>query len=396
MLRTSDWLVPFDILAAAALLGFGASLARAGSAVDQTIPDLFGRIVRGSIQGLFGLGFLLRAFGSRSGSRSGAIVRGLMLAAPLLLVVGALLTSADVVFASFFDFETNDVGHHVLLVAVGTAGIAALLRLASTRPAEVPDVESPTLGAVEASVVLGGLDLLLGAFAAARLVALSEGGRLVIEEAGLTYAEYARSGFFQLVAVAVIVAGTVMTLRATADVSTSRRRRTFVGLSLAVLVLTLSVCVSAFHRLVLYEGVFGLTMLRVYVQTAIVWLGVVLIALGASVLFRTRRAWLAPFAAAAGLVLLFALNVFNPEAFVARHNVSHPPKTQDLDAMYLSRLSQDAVPALLPYARDEGAQAKLLRLQICADRPSEAGWASFNLAADRADRARSKLCGTGR
>jgi hypothetical protein len=58
---------------------------------------------------------------------------------------------------------------------------------------------------------------LFGAFAAAQLVVLAGGGRHVIETAGLTYAQYARSGFFQLLAVAVITLLILMSVRAVAD-----------------------------------------------------------------------------------------------------------------------------------------------------------------------------------
>jgi hypothetical protein len=275
--------------------------------------------------------------------------------------------------------------------------MGALVRLASTAQAEVPDVEGPKLGAVETHVVLLALNVLLGAFAAARLVALSEGGRRVLSSAGLTYAEYARSGFFQLLFAAVIVVAALLALRATADLPTSRQQRTFVGLSLGVVALTLAVCVSAFQRLVLYESVFGLTMLRLYVQTAIVWVAGVVIMLGMLVCLRhVRRAWLAPAAAILALVLLFALNVLNPEAFVARHNLSHPAKAEGFDADYLTGLSDDAVGAIASRAKQNDDVARALRLSICSGAPEPfgggGGWASYNVARERAGELRSDLC----
>lgn len=392
MVRTSDWLVLPNIAAAAALIGFGASFARGGSALDQTIPHLAGRGVRGCLQALSAPSFLWRSFlpatGSRRGGRTGAVVRGLLIVAPLVIVLGALLVSADAVFASFFSFDASGVAEHAVVLVVGALAMAGLFRLASTVPASNPDVEGGKLGAVEAFVVLFALNGLLGAFAVARLIALSEGGRGVLSSAGLTYAEYARTGFFQLLFAAIIVIGAILALRATVDLSTSSEQRAFVGLSLGVVGLTIAVCVSAFHRLVLYEAAFGLTMLRVFVQTAIVWVGIVLMMLGVAVaLPHVRRAWLAPAAAMAGLLLLFALNMFNPESFVARHNVAHPPSGDGLDAGYLSGLSDDAVVELLPSA------SKDLRSRICGTRsPRTTGWASYNLARARADQARSEMC----
>jgi hypothetical protein len=275
-----------------------------------------------------------------------------------------------------------------MLVAVGIVAFGGLMRLASSPPQQRTAVAVPRLGMVECTIVLAALNVLLGAFAIARLVALSEGGRRVISSAGLTYAEYARTGFFQLLGVAVIVIATLLVLRAVADVATGSHRRRFTALSLAVVALTIAASVSAFHRLVLYEGAFGLTMLRIYVQAAIVWVVAVLVMLGIAItLHGVRRAWLAPAAVITALSLLLAMNVFNPEAFVARHNVDHPATSDGVDASYLSVLSDDAVPQI--------ADA-IPRAVLCAYSPEQEGWAAFNLASRRAHQVRAELCTDGR
>jgi hypothetical protein len=394
-LRTSDGLIPFNVLICAGLIGFGASIARSGSVLDLTIPEMLARVVRGGLQVISAPPFLFAgAFCGRRTSRFNAVARGLLIVTPVVIVLGALLTSADAVFASFVDLDASGVIQHTVLIAFGSLAMAGLLRLASTAPAQRPSVEEGKLGAVETSVVLIALNGLLGAFAVARLIALTEGGRRVLDSAGLTYAEYARTGFFQLLAATIVVIATLLALRATADLRTPRQQATFTALSIGVVVLTLAVCVSAFHRLVLYESAFGLTMLRVYVQTAIVWVGVVLVLLGVAVVLRNvGRAWLAPAAVLAGLVLVFALNVFNPEAFVARHNVSEPTTADEFDATYLSGLSDDAVPTIASSVRDGDPNADVLRQAICTSPPEPAsGWASFNVARDRAEAVRAELC----
>lgn len=394
LFRTSAWLIPLDIIAAAGLLGFGASLSRGGSGTDMTIPELAARVVRGGLQLLWAPAYLLRgALGSVRSRRISGTARGLLIVTPIVLVLGALLTSADAVFASFFDFESPAIAQHVVLISVGMIGMAALLRQASAEPATAPDVEGPKLGYVESGMVLVALNLLLGAFAAARVFAMSEGGRRVLESAGLTYAEYARSGFFQLLLAALIVVATLLALRATTELSTPVERRVFGGLAVGVVLLTLVVCASAFHRLVLYESAFGLTMLRLYVQTAIVWVAFVVVVAGIAIVAPSaRRAWIAPAGAVAGLVLLFALNVLNPEAFVARHNIEHPPVTESLDRAYLGQLSDDAIGAIAESARGSSVGALELRSRICAPVDPSSGWASYNVARDRADEVRTELC----
>ena len=97
--------------------------------------------------------------------------------------------------------------------------------------------------------------------------------------------------------------------------------------------------------MVLYESAFGLTMLRLYVQTAIVWVAFVVTAVGVAVVIGSvRRAWLAPAAALFALVLLFALNVLNPEAFVASHE---PGPLDRLDARRRQQIGLGVTGALL-------------------------------------------------
>src|SRR6185295_18653098 len=119
------------------------------------------------------------------------VLRGLSLAVPLLVVLGVLLASSDVLFAHVFDFvpDVNETVAHIVLIGLGAWGMAALLRVAAaTPPASVPQ-RVPLLGAVEATIVLASVTVLFAGFGVTQLVALAGGGRHVVQTAGLTYAE---------------------------------------------------------------------------------------------------------------------------------------------------------------------------------------------------------------
>ncbi len=385
-IRASVWLLPLDVIAACALVLLGATLSSGGSLFDLSIVRVVGRTLQALTQAVLGPSYMMSGAG-RERRRFAGIARGLLLAIPILLVFGLLLASADAVFASIVRFDARDVIGHLVLLAFGALASAALFRMASLTHAEVPVISGPRLASMEWTVVLVALNALLGAFAVARLIALSAGGRKVIESAGLTYAEYARSGFFQLLAAAVLVTGVIAALRATAQRLTRREKVRFTAMTLSVIVLTLALVVSAFHRLVLYESAFGLTMLRLFAQTAIVWVGLVLLMLGASVAgLGGRRVWVWSAAGITALVLLFGMNVLNPEAFVARHNIAHQARTDRSDTSYLSESGDDAVPALAEHDDMHG--------YVCAvseDEPFE-GWAAYNLAHARANDIRTALC----
>ena len=398
LLRSSPWLLPLDVLAAGGLLVLGASLSADGSPFDLSVPNLVNRALHALGHGLRAPGFLARSPRPAEASvASGlAVVRGVGLALPLLVVLGLLLASADPVFAGFFRFwnPVSAIGHAVLLV-LGAWGMAGLLRTASAaRIAPLPAV-ARRLGTVEADIALGSLVALFTAFAAAQVVALSAGGRHVIETAGLTYAEYARSGFFQLLAVAVITLAVVAGLPALTAPRTPATRLRFVVLAEAVVVLTLVIVVVALRRLALYEDAYGLTMLRLFSQVFAWWLAVVFLLLGLRLAgVGGGSHWFAPAALAAGLVALLVLGAVNPEGLVVRRNVDRAAAGGRFDAAYLAGLSDDAVPALvrsLPRLDPTARQAALEA--VCRPRATPfRGWAAFNLARARAAAARDQVC----
>lgn len=395
--RTSPWLIPFDVLAVGGLLVLAASLGRGGSLFDLTVPAVVARALHALAHGIAAPGFLVGAVGRhrQAAGTALAVLRGLALAVPLLIVLGLLLASADAVFAGFFGgWSPETVVVHAVLLTIGAWGMAGLLRVASASPAPAPFVLAFRLGRLEATIVLGSLVALFAAFATAQLIALSGGGRHVLETAGLTYAEYARTGFFQLIAVATITLGALLGLRSLTDLDDVATRRRFVLLGEAAVALTLVVVFVALRRLDLYQDAFGLTMLRLYSQVFAAWMGGVFVLLAAVIAGAgPGRSWLPATAAATGLAALLALNVANPEAMVVRHNVDFAASSGRFDPVYLAGLSDDAVPALaeaLPRFQPE-ARARVLAT-ICAARPAPRGFWGYNGGVDGAVEARNRVC----
>ena len=121
----------------------------------------------------------------------------------------------------------------------------------------------------------------------------------------------------------------------------------------ALLCLTLVIVVSAFHRLRLYEDAFGLTRLRLLTETTALWLGCMLVLVGAAGALAAVRARLAPAAVLLTTAGLLAFSLGNPDRRIAERNIDRWEATAAIDEFYLASLSADAVPALveLPHAR---------------------------------------------
>lgn len=316
---------------------------------------------------------------SRWSGHATAAARGFAIALPLLFLFGGLFVAADAVFE---DFTRNLVGFedapvHVLVVVLWAwvaCGVVHHL-LTSRDPVAVP-IER-RLGAVEVGVVLGLLNLLFLVFVLVQLRYLFGGSDHVLQTTGLTYAEYARRGFFELVAVAALAVPLVLL-----GDSLARPRRLFRALTVVLVALLAVVMTSAVERMRLYTDVYGLTQLRLYVLAFLLWLGVVVAWMLVTVL-RERHSLFMPGALVAGFAAVAMLNVLNPDALIARTNIDrHLEGRHQVDTYYLGDLSADATPTILARLDDVPANERtflVARLDGAAD-----GWRSWNWSRSRA------------
>lgn len=283
-----------------------------------------------------------------------AAARGVLIAIPLLLIFGSLFVAADAVFEGLvqdvFDFDAPRILGHLLLAIFFAWISAGLLRLALLgrepawisvdRPANLP------LGVVEFGIALGLLNALFLIFVAVQVRYLF-GGVDIASDIGLTYAEYARRGFFELVAVTMLVLPLLLLAHWLFRPEGRVRERLFKALSGFLLVLLLVIMASALYRMWLYVQAFGLTGPRFYATAFMVWLAVVLVWFAVTVLLRDRRGGFAYGALLTGFAAVMLLNGVNPDAIIARVNISRMEEGERFDAFYLTTLSADAAPMLL-------------------------------------------------
>jgi hypothetical protein len=316
--------------------------------------------------------------GRARSQRVAAVVRGVALGMPLLLVFGALFVAADAVFKQLLSAAVPNVDtslvERLVIIAIWAWLAGGLLRNLLATRAEGQVVAAPRrLGAVEICIAVGFLDLLFLAFVLVQFRYLFGGSALIQSEAHLTYAEYARHGFFELVAVTALTLP-VLLLADWALAPDGRGRRVFRWLAGALLALLAVVIASALQRMRLYVQHFGLTELRLYATGVILWLAVVAAWFSVTVL-RGRRHAFAVGALVSGFVATFALNVLNPDALIARTNVTRPA----VDVSYLASLSDDAVPTLVNRIRVLSSSERAVLAQALLDRDTARGdWRSWN------------------
>lgn len=333
-----------------------------------------------------------------------SVLRGLAIAAPLILIFGALFVAADAVFENLVQNTLNIEGDilfsHIFLTGFFAWITAGYLRGVMTENASetiketlfvppqnqnvkpqnlsvtqlkddepqlqrTPQIEEKkdwswqnfdnsalpkffTLGAIEVSIILGLTNLLFLAFVIVQIPYLFGGMDLVQNTPDFKLADYARRGFGELVAVAALVLPILLLshwlLRKDRTVN-EKIFRVLAGIQIALLFV---IMISAAQRLLLLTGNlgYGLTTVRLYPMIFMIWLAMIFIWFGLTVLrgMREQFAWGAFWSA---LFILGAVHVLNPDAFIARTNIKLMQQGRSFDAYYNANLSNDAIPTLL-------------------------------------------------
>ncbi|MFN8553063.1 MAG: DUF4173 domain-containing protein [Candidatus Obscuribacterales bacterium] len=298
-------------------------------------------------------------------SKVPALIRGFAFAIPLLLLFCGLFISADAAFASLLNkglsFNFSDVSVHTAILLGFSWCTAGYLRpmFAADRGAELlaelqlsqgsgeqrteqdrPNLK-PVIGRFELNVVLALLNLLFLAFVMVQFRYFFGGSNVVETTAGLSYAEYARKGFFELATVSALV----LPMLLVGDWLLPRHRDKFdkvfpvqAGIQIALLFV---IMLSAFQRMNLYQQEYGLTELRFYVSAFIGCMAVLYLIFSATVL-AGKRSKFAFAASIAAFVVVAIMQFVNPDRIIVAANIDNALRGKPFDAKYALSLSNDA------------------------------------------------------
>ena len=347
------------------------------------------------------------------------VVRGVVIALPVIAIFASLLSSADPIFARRFEdfielFNIDNLPEYIfrlvyiLIFAYALAGTFLHAAQKSDEKIEEKTWVSPFLGFTEAAIVLGSVTVLFVAFVVVQFQYFF-GGQANISIEGYTFSEYARKGFGELVTVAFFSLLLLLGLGAITHRETETQRRVFSGFGAGLVGLVIVMLVSAYQRLVLYEMAYGFSRLRTYTHVFVIWLGLLLVVVVVLEMLRRERAvGLVMVLAALGFVI--SLSALNVDAFIVKQNIQREIRgtgdetiaqgRADLDAQYFLDLSDDAVPSLVdayqtqslpaPVREKVGASLACIRYTRDLDQ-RDLPWQSFHFSRFNADRALAEL-----
>ncbi len=296
------------------------------------------------------LGRVFKAIGLAAGRRDGqggGLLLGILLAVPLLALVLVLLSSADAVFGGLFaglfdavkrlDFSLWHILRVLLLALFLSSALFFLGQAPEARPTHERTAKAPNaLPFLVAVLLLDGVYLV---FIVIQIAYLFGGAESAAMAGG--WAEYARSGFFQLVAVAAINLLLCLISSGGGRLSAKGGRALFRGDAL-LLAASAVILASAAWRMGLYIRAFGLSLLRLMTLWVMLFIAVLLVTAAVRLLRPSTRFGRVFIGFGLAAWCLFCLA--DPAGLVAGWNVRayESGRLSELDSAYLEELYPDA------------------------------------------------------
>ena len=329
------------------------------------------------------------------------VLTGLLISLPLLLVLLALLSSADMVFGRLVDklpklFEQLNmdelIGKSIVALMIFFLTFSYLWSVRhGDRPADSAAKANDTIiplqkvnwDQVTIITITAAVNVLYILFVIIQFAYLFGGSGL---PEGFTYAEYARSGFFELILVTLLNIGLLactltFTRRGTATAGTVLK-----VLNTIMIGCTFVMLVSAHYRMSLYEEAYGYTFLRIMTQAFMVFLLVLfVITLG--------RVWVEhlplvkPYIIVA-IIAFTVVNYINVDTMIVKKNMERFYSSNVIDMAHMRTLSNDIAGDIKKLSEDKDPTIATAAKEILDQREKRLSekthWQSFNLSDYRA------------
>ena len=274
-------------------------------------------------------------------------LKGIIYGFIFLSIVVPLLASADMIFQEFLEriftvFRnpfSGEWNYYIFLVVIAMllfyGLVCSFVSGGLKQKNKVVKKKEPT----SALVMTGVIAVTYLIFCGIQIVFLFGGNFLTLPN-GITYANYAHQGFFQLLFVVIINIGMViLCVKKVTEHSGLKKLLTIISICTFIMI------ASAMYRMILYISVYHLTFLRVLV----IWFLITLTILMSGVvyfiyhnIFKINK-----YIFRTVLICYLVLAFIRPDYIIASYNISQMKTIDSEDACYLlSNLSYDAAPAL--------------------------------------------------
>lgn len=271
---------------------------------------------------------------------------GILLSIPVLIIVLSLLASADVVFKNIIISLFNGAGNSVLIIKLLLMAFIGFLlaygcgRALMQNKIRISDVEINKADTVTGITFTGIFSAVYIIFCVIQIVAFCNTGGNMLPE-GYTYAKYARTGFFQLLAVCIINVCMVIACRLKFSMNGILRK-----LLTVISACTYVMVASSAVRMILYIQNYNLTFLRIFVLWALLVIAVVMVFVIWFIYDSEIKLFEYALMTVTVLFIIFAF--MRPDNIIAKYNIDHFENDEKWDIYYLTKeLSMDAANTII-------------------------------------------------
>ncbi|MDP4143399.1 MAG: DUF4173 domain-containing protein [Bacillota bacterium] len=311
-----------------------------------------------------------------------SVLIGLGISAPIVMFLCVLLSGADSMFSYYlrnltYSLRFLDMGiaFYKLISAIIITFCVFGLYLGLSYKLNSMEGEAASKRSFEALTVitiLTVISMLYIVFTKVQVSYLYVGGTLPL---GITRAEYARSGFFQLVFLVVINLMMITILKLKTKNQGKKQNLTLDILYTIITLLTFNMAFSALYKMNLYIAAFGYTRLRILVQVFTIFLFLVL---GILIVFIWKSINLFRPIIFVAAVIYVSLNFFNIDNYIASRNISMSSTLTNFDKEYLNILSLDASPAMAEAVREKKISSEEYYNWLVKNQNNEKYWYEYN------------------
>lgn len=297
-----------------------------------------------------GSGFLK----SKSGSKNKTVQRiilGIVLAIPLSFVLIGMLASADAVFEAWLDSFVGTVivpWNIILVLALITFGFFSSycgMHYLGANQNTIRNHEIKKREPVTVITITAIISLLYLVFSVIQIVYLFLG--LGTLPNGMTYAEYARTGFFQLLFICLLNLLLVVIVK-----KYIQSHRVLTTLLVIICGCTYIMIASSAYRMLLYIGAYHLTFLRIFVLVALAVISLIMV--GVIITLFSERFPLFQYSVVVISFLYLCFSFAHIDSYIANYNLAHMTEaTKEETLSYIGTLSTDAVGVIHKYVEQE-------------------------------------------
>ena len=289
------------------------------------------------------LGELLKL--SESGKKR---LKSLLIVIPIVIVILLLLCSADLIFKTYFDdlfklFEKIKIEHIIgriarALIVFTCIGATTNYLLFSYKDDKNKKDKKLGVDSYTIKLLLTILNVIYIVFDFIQIKSLM----LHQVAKSINYAEYARSGFFQLMIISLINITIILIAKHSKEETEYTK-----AMSITMILLTLVIIVSSALRMYLYESAYGYTLLRLLVYATLLTETILLIPTIAYILnskVNIFKYYLIIITAAYTVLCLTPL-----DCIIANNNINKYYKDKKIDLLYLENHHSDNIPLLIEF-----------------------------------------------